>query len=1015
MTGGTPRFLVALSFPGEYRRRVGKIAQHLAKRLGRETVLHDKWYKPEFTRPNLDIYLTDLYHEQSRLLVFFLCEAYVQKEWCGLEWRAGRDLLKRGEDDRLMFLRLDDADIPGVYSIDGYLDIKDMPDAKVATAILQRLEGLRATDRNSELREGRFRANSVDAAENEIIQEFDGVPSSRMSDDPTLPSPPNLYCVTDYIPGHKFVGRKLELARISEWASDPSSVLLFTAIGGMGKSMLTWNWVTKHAHEVRKDWAGVFWYSFYEQGSDTKAFCAYALAYTTGRPLKEFVKLKTNVLASELISVLHRKPWLLVLDGLERILVAYQRFDAAQLSEGNVECDPDNSGRRPEACVYPADDSLIRALCGAVPSKVLISSRLVPKSLLNNSECPLPGVEHIELRGLNSADAEQILRDADIKGDSARIRTYLEKHFACHPLVVGVVAGLIRNFLQDPRHFDRWADHPQGGTELHFGTMNLVQRQNHVLKVALSGLRPESRSLLGRLSLISDAVDLDALQALNPYRPVQPEKVDLPLRSSWGSRYYERARDAYDKYLRAAEAWKRAENLANVQLAETIKDLEGRGLLQWDRQNSIFDLHPVVRGCAVDMLSDNERLANGQRVVDYFSAHSDPSYDQASTLSDLRSGLQVVRTYLQIQRYSDAADFLSNGLADALAYKLERYHELLALMRPFFGDGWDQPAKLSGDASLARLLTRWASNAFHRLGYFKRGFSLRRNAISMAVSQRDVPNLIRNIFDDIAALPDGYQFYHEHRALMLAIDLVAISGTKANRCTISLKQAWVEWFGANLKAAEERLRDFDTIKRDAEAPDQVEAERLRGWIRFDQGLLTEEILASAMRSAERQRERFDCRELCELRGLWLQSRSLYAEAESAYEKAARMGREIGAVTFGVESRIALVRAKQGNTASSVEVANRIAHLAQDVDMAELYLALNDREKATKFALAGYKHEWADGMPYSHGRNLQRCRIVLDAVGEPEPILSSFEECKAEPLSYEAEVRALIEELKEGNG
>ena len=31
---------------------------------------------------------------QSELLVFFLCKEYQEKDWCGLEWRASRDLLK---------------------------------------------------------------------------------------------------------------------------------------------------------------------------------------------------------------------------------------------------------------------------------------------------------------------------------------------------------------------------------------------------------------------------------------------------------------------------------------------------------------------------------------------------------------------------------------------------------------------------------------------------------------------------------------------------------------------------------------------------------------------------------------------------------------------------------------------------------------------------------------------------------------------------------------------------------
>jgi hypothetical protein len=139
------RFQIALSFPGEQRLRVEKIAEALAANIGKESILYDQWHRAEFARPNLDVYLPKLYHEQSLLLVFFLCGAYAQKEWCGLEWRTGRDLLKQKEDDRLMFLRLDRADIPGLFSIDGYLDISGMPDNEVAVEILKRLAILART------------------------------------------------------------------------------------------------------------------------------------------------------------------------------------------------------------------------------------------------------------------------------------------------------------------------------------------------------------------------------------------------------------------------------------------------------------------------------------------------------------------------------------------------------------------------------------------------------------------------------------------------------------------------------------------------------------------------------------------------------------------------------------------------------------------------------------------------------------------------------------------------------
>src|ERR1035441_8332820 len=133
----TKRFRVALSFPGEHRARVERIAEALAAKLGREKVLYDKWYEAEFARPNLDTYLSKLYHDESDLIAIFLCEEYNVKEWCGLEWRACLDLIKRKEYGRLMLLRFDDAEIPGVYSIDGYLDISKMGDEAVAASILK--------------------------------------------------------------------------------------------------------------------------------------------------------------------------------------------------------------------------------------------------------------------------------------------------------------------------------------------------------------------------------------------------------------------------------------------------------------------------------------------------------------------------------------------------------------------------------------------------------------------------------------------------------------------------------------------------------------------------------------------------------------------------------------------------------------------------------------------------------------------------------------------------------------
>src|SRR5688572_29682392 len=120
MTRGK-RFRVALSFPGERRDFVSQVADYLAAVIGREAVLYDKYHEAEFALPNLDTYLQQLYHDESELTAVFLCADYDRKQWCGLEWRAIRDLIKQRLDDAVMPLRFDNTEIPGFFSIDGYI------------------------------------------------------------------------------------------------------------------------------------------------------------------------------------------------------------------------------------------------------------------------------------------------------------------------------------------------------------------------------------------------------------------------------------------------------------------------------------------------------------------------------------------------------------------------------------------------------------------------------------------------------------------------------------------------------------------------------------------------------------------------------------------------------------------------------------------------------------------------------------------------------------------------------
>lgn len=153
-TTRTPRFRVALSFPGEKRDFVEKVASSLAFYLGRERVLYDMWpeLQAEFARPDLGFYLPDLYKDDTELAVVFVCDAYDETQWCRLEWRQIHDHIFRGEPGRVMLLRVDSetATLPGLSESAGFNPVSTASDsaANIAVQILHRL-GVRPDDQLS--------------------------------------------------------------------------------------------------------------------------------------------------------------------------------------------------------------------------------------------------------------------------------------------------------------------------------------------------------------------------------------------------------------------------------------------------------------------------------------------------------------------------------------------------------------------------------------------------------------------------------------------------------------------------------------------------------------------------------------------------------------------------------------------------------------------------------------------------------------------------------------------------
>ena len=80
-------------------------------------------------------------------------------------------------------------------------------------------------------------------------------------------------------------------------------------------------------------------------------------------------------------------------------------------------------------------------------------------------------------------------------------------------------------------------------------------------------------------------------------------------------------------------------------------------------------------------------------------------------------------------------------------------------------------------------------------------------------------------------------------------------------------------------------------------------------------------------------------------------------------------------------------------------------------LAELWLAIGDRQRAKEHALAAYKSAWADGEPYVHRYELNRARGLLEELNAAIPELPPYDPAKDEKLPWEDEVAAAVEKLR----
>ena len=491
-----------------------------------------------------------------------------------------------------------------------------------------------------------------------------------------LPAPPALYALPPYILTDTFIGRKDELRALDAWAASNNPLLVIEAIGGVGKSALTWQWTNDRA--VQFD--ATFWYSFYEGGATMSGFLRHALAYLEDgdADAPDYRSLRVDAQTiTRLVTALKTRRCLLVMDGLERALVAYYRWDAAQMQDDAADdpSNPTDPHRDVRRCTDPHDGDLLQALTQIGASKVLITARLMPLDLEAHG-VRLPGVALQLLKGMNPNDAVTLLQKRGVTVSNTGAAQDFLRQFDFHPLIVQIISGMILQHRRAQADFAQWL--ALEGHDLQISDLPIKARRENILARAYRDLSADAKLLLSQIAAFGDAVAYDTLTAFNPYAdPAHPRQ-------------------------------------AVRQFDDLLEQLEDRGLLRWERATDLYDLHPVVRGYAYEQLAPDRREQTFDAIRGVYEALPQTDPDAAQTLDDLRPQLGIYRALLNAGK-RDAAAVLYRRFGKTLYYSLAAYQMMLELLLPLFPDGIDQPPALTDAVDQSYFATALGS-AFSGLG-----------------------------------------------------------------------------------------------------------------------------------------------------------------------------------------------------------------------------------------------------------------------------------------------------------
>lgn len=750
-----------------------------------------------------------------------------------------------------------------------------------------------------------------------------------------------------------FTGRVSERQELTAWLADNDHpIYALVAMGGMGKSALSWYWVTK---DVLPDPAaskveGVMWWSFYEGEASFAKFIDDALKYVSGQPTYAEQFPTTYDRAQELRRQLQTKRVLFVFDGFERQLRAYASLDAAYQLDDTGEL-----SREARACVEPDAARLLRSLAaGPTMAKVLMTTRLPLTDLEDRAGGALAGVLNRELKELSREDAVEFMQAQGVtKGTPAEIANACAA-YGYHPLSLRLLSGLIARDARMPGDIDAAPRH-----DVHD---ELVQRQHHVLEQSYNALPKGERALLSRIAAFRGPISYDALAIFNNYG--SDEKFDAEL-----------------------------------------GDLQERGLMQRDIEHNRYDLHPIVKRYSYDRLADKTGVHT--RLRNYFAKLPMPYKRYIHSIEDLTPVIELYHHTLGAGRYDEALQLFDARLSYLLYYCLGAYQTCVELLGALYPDGEDSPPRLS-DERLTASSASMLANSYSLLGQPRRAMPLLEQDIALREKFGDKENIAVGLGNlaILAQIPLG-QFEAAEASLKRRVELCRETGNTFREAIGHMELGRLLSYRSMFDKAKQELHTALGMFEEQYATQAIGL--VWAYIGFRALLMSDErgaveagqkALKLAEQTASDPRFVYPVRDFIQAR--WLLSAALLMDGKDLNTAATHLGevlnncRSINLVEFEPDILLTWARwhrargsAAEARTQAEEALAiadrceYRLAQAAVHNFLARLALDAGERETAREQAEIAKERAWCDGPPYCYKPALEEAEGMLRELGAKE--------------------------------